>query len=280
MNHLPIHSLTPKQQEQFLSQLYQLMASQVQSYHKHHHMGINSSVPTELAQELLESIDYTVRQIGSMHVYEKLEEALLLGQAMLEEKLIKARSMLRLVNATAPSWQTQCRTDALRYLHHYLAAYDHMHLAHKGPDGLFYPILIAPPEAIQGIDTCLFYLNILWIENQIMAAFPDSTLEQLWDRLPSAALNQCEHLLINAIGKTLLHSRLDCLIFTPDEYLLLYRTKSQLTEDTLHAAANTLCQKLDLKHEDAGIYIHSAASQLLHWTGKGVSLENVDSIFL
>lgn len=52
-----------------------------------------------------------------------------------------------------------------------------------------------------------------------MAGVSDNALDQFWDRLPSATLNQCEHLLINGIGKALLGSGLDQLIFEPDEQL-------------------------------------------------------------
>ena len=79
MNNLPIHPPTPNQQEQFLQQLYALMARQVQSYHKHRHMGSSSSIPTELAQDLLESIDYTANQAGGLYARPCLEETLRLG---------------------------------------------------------------------------------------------------------------------------------------------------------------------------------------------------------
>ena len=220
MNHLPINPLSPEEQQRIMEQMYLLMGKQVQSYHKHRHMGNNSSVPVELAQELMESIEYTIGLIGGVYAHRNIGEALVLGQEVLESKLSKAKSMLELVNGTAPQWQTECRWEALRYLRHYLEQYDYLHLAHKGPDDLFYPILISPPEGIKGIDSCLFYLTILWIENQIMAGVPEDSLEQFWDRLPAATLNQCEHLLINGIGKALLRTGIDPLVFETEEHML------------------------------------------------------------
>lgn len=155
MNHLPINPLSPEEQQRIMEQMYLLMGKQVHSYHKHRHMGNNSSVPVELAQDLMESIEYTINQVGGIYAHPDVEDALRLGQGILENKLNKARSMLELVSATAPSWQTECRWDAIDYLRRYLNQYDHLHLAHKGPDDLFYPILIVPTEGIQGIDSCL-----------------------------------------------------------------------------------------------------------------------------
>lgn len=279
MNQLPVNPLSPEQQQKIMGQMYGLMGKQVQSYHKHRHMGSNSSVPIELAQELMASIEYTINLIGGVYAYNNVKEALRLGQELLESKLSKAKSMLELVRGTAPQWQTECRWEALRYLQHYLEHYDHLHLAHRGPDDLFYPILISPPEGIQGIDRCLFYLNILWIENQIMAGVPEEVLEPFWNHLPIAALNQCEYLLINGIGKALLDSGLAPLTFEPEDHIQLLSAIKGATEETLKAAAVRLCQWLALKDAHARQYVEAAVSPLTMWLGSNVP-GNFENLFL
>lgn len=280
MSQLPINPLSPEEQQKIMGQMYLLMAKQVQSYHKHRHMGNNSSVPVELAQELMESITYTINLVGGVYTNINIEEALLLGQEILESRLTKAESMLELVNATAPQWQTECRWEALRYLRHYLEHYDHLHLAHKGPDDLFYPILISPPEGIQGIDSCIFYLNILWIENQIMAGVPDDALDQFWDRLPTATLNQCEYLLINALGKALLDSGLDPLTFEPEERMHIVCAMMTTSEEKLQSAAKLLCRWLCLKDENAKMYVQAVIPQLRMWIGDNIRSGNVENLFI
>ena len=280
MSQLPINPLSPEEQQRVMNQMYMLMAKQVQSYHKHRHMGNNSSVPVELAQELMESIEYTIGLVGGVYAHRNIEEALLLGQEILESRLSKAKSMLELVNGTAPQWQTECRWEALRYLQHYLEQYDHLHLAHKGPVNLFYPILISPPEGIRGIDSCIFYLNILWIENQIMAGVSDNALDQFWDRLPSATLNQCEHLLINGLGKALLGSGLDPLTFELEEQMQVAYTMMTTSEEQLHTAAKLLCHWLDLKDENAKVYVQAVIPQLSMWIGDNLRCGNVENLFI
>ena len=280
MSQLPINPLSPEEQQKIMGQMYVLMAKQVQSYHKHRHMGNNSSVPVELAQELMESITYTINLVGGVYANRNIEEALQLGQEILENRLDKAKSMLELVNTTAPQWQTECRWEALRYLRHYLDQYDHLHLAHKGPDDLFYPILISPPGGIQGIDSCIFYLNILWIENQIMAGVSDYVLEQFWDRLPAATLNQCEHLLINGIGKALLGTGIDPLVFEPEEHMQLIVALMSATEERLKDSAKLLCQWLNLNDENARMYVEAVIPQLAMWIGDNVRNGNLDSLFI
>ena len=280
MSHLPINPLSPEEQQRVMNQMYLLMGKQVQSYHKHRHMGSNSSVPVELAQELMESIEYTIGLVGGVYAHRNIGEALVLGQEILESRLSKAKSMLELVNGTAPQWQTECRWEALRYLRHYLEQYDYLHLAHEGPDDLFYPILISPPEGIRGIDSCLFYLNILWIENQIMAGVPEDALEQFWDKLPAATLNQCEHLLINGIGKALLRTGIDPLIFETEEYMKIIVAMMSATEEKLRDAAKLLCEWLNLKDENARMYVEAVVPQLTMWVGDNVRGSNLESIFV
>lgn len=280
MSQLPINPLSPEQQQKIMGQMYLLVGKQVQSYHKHRHMGNNSSVPVELAQDLMESIEYTINQAGGVDAHSDMEEALRLGQEILEGKLTKAKSMLDLVSGTAPHWQTECRWEALRYLRHYLHQYDHLHLAHKGPDDLFYPILISPPEGIQGIDSCLFYLNILWIENQIMAGLPDEALEEFWDRLPADTLNQCERLLINGLGKALIGTGLDPLHFAPDEHMQLIAAMLEASEEKLKGAAKLLGQWLNLKDENARMYVQAVVPQLRIWLGDKICMGNVESLFV
>lgn len=278
MNHLPINPISPEEQQRFLEQMYLLMGKQVQSYHKERSMGSNSSVSLELARELMESMEYTIHQSGG--IQSNAEDALHRGQEVLAEKVTKARSRLELVQATAPAWQTQCRWEAIGYLRHYLDTYDHIHLAHRGPEELYYPILITTPEGIRGIDLCLIYLNIFWIENQIMAAIPDAVLDSFWDRLPAGTQNQCEHLLINCMGKALIGADLDSLTFEPDEQMKLMIAMLTATEEKLKSAAQRLCVMLDLKDGNARQYVGAAASILSMWAGENVTDCNIGTIFL
>ena len=277
---LPINTLSPEQQQKLMGQMYVLMGKQVQSYHQHRHMGNNSSVSMELAQELMESMEYTMNQSGGLYANPNAEVALRLGQQILEEKVSKARNLLELVLATAPDWQTECRWETLRYLRHYLDTYDHLHLAHRGPDELYYPILISTPEGTQGIDTCLFYLNILWIENQIMAAIPEAVLDSFWDRLPAGTQNQCEHILINGMGRALIGVDSDSLTFEPEQQMKLMIAMLTATEEKLKEASNSLCNQLNLTARSARRYVQAIVPMLSMWTGSNLANCNIGNIFL
>ena len=280
MSDLPSNPLSREQHHKLMEQMYLLMDKQVQSYHRHRRMGSSTSVPTELAQELMASIAYTINQGGGIFAHPKAEDVFKLGQEILGSKVRRAKSMLELIDATSPHWQTECRFEAIRYLRHYVQHYDHLHLAHTDPNDFFYPILLTPPKGIQGIDCCLFYLNALWAENQIMAAFPDDVLNDLWDRLPAAAPNQCEHLLINGIGKVLIGSSLDPLSFHEESRQSLIDALKDMTSESLTKAAKELCHQLRLQDENARAYVESVVPQLALWIGENTSVTCVKNLFI
>lgn len=280
MSNLPINPLSPQEQQRLMSQMYLLMANQVKSYHKMRHNGENSSVPVELAQELMESIEYTINQVGGVYAHPNVEEALRLGQEILQSKSEEAKSLLDLVIATAPGWQTECRWEAVQCLRQYLGAYDPLHLAHKAPDDLFYPIPIPLPEGIQGLDNCLFYLNTLWMENQIMASYEDAVLERFWSYLPTDTLNQCEHVVLNGIGKAILSDRIGSLVFVETERNKLQAILSEAPiKETVHQAVLRLCRQLDLP-ENASVYLRSVATQMLPRLEVALQHDNLSAAIL
>ena len=126
----------------------------------------------------------------------------------------------------------------------------------------------------------MFYLNILWIENQIMAAIPEAVLDSFWDRLPTGTQNQCEHLLINGMGKALIGADLDTLAFEPEEQMQLMIAMLTATEEKIKNAAERLCVILDLKDGNARQYVGAAASVLSMWIGENVTDCNIGTIFL
>ena len=86
MSHLPITPLSPEEHQRIMGQIYPLLEKQVRSYHKHRHMGNNSSVPVELAQELMESIEYTIGLVGGVYAHRNIEERTILGDLWVRGK--------------------------------------------------------------------------------------------------------------------------------------------------------------------------------------------------
>lgn len=234
--------LTPRQQ----AELHALLAGQVKSYHKHYHMGDNTSVPTEVARELLHSVWYTL-DLGSG---DSLKERLASGQAVLESRLEEARRLHALVAASAPEYANQCHWETMASLDRYLRRYDHRHFAHRVPEELDYPLLVPVPEELQGLDQARYILNCLWLENQILCAFPEGAVSALYGSLPpdywEAPQNLCEQPLINALGRLLLGKGPDSLLLSDWDREALPRLLGDDPAPRLLAAGDGLRAALDL----------------------------------
>lgn len=264
MNIIPIRPLSGEQQKRLSQQLYVLLGQQVKSYHKHRHMGDNSSVPTEIAQELLYSIWYTLEVSGGYTPELTMEVQLLRGQELLKQKLKETEKLCQLVAATAPDFQTDYHWDTMAALNLYLEQYDLLHFAHRSPEMLDYPLLISIPDSTQGIDYALLYLNALWQENQILHSFPAAALDELYQRCPpgywEAPQNLCEPPLFHALGRAMLElPPADLHITERHQQEIIQICKSVPLESLLKQATSRVCAVLNLTNN---ICIQAAAAQL------------------
>ncbi len=288
MRELPVLGLSPQEQAERMRQLSLCMGKQVKSYWKARHMGESSSVPLELAQELMESVEYTLNQVGGMEGNPNIWEGLEKGQKILEEKHSQGEQLLRLVEATAPVWQGECRWDTVRTLGRYIDSYDWKHLAHRLPENAEYPLIVPVPEHLRGIDHGLFFLRMLWLENQIMDAFPEEELDRFWsvfcqhDR--GLTENQCEGLLVNAIGKALISGDVRAPVFSDGDWDAAQKLLSRQSDDAMETAVSTaafqVAAALKLRDPNAVSYVGKVGPNLLPRLKGAVGSNRLTAIFL
>lgn len=258
-----------------LSQLYARLGEQVKSYHRHYHMGDNTSVPTETARELLESMLYTL----NLSPGGTLEE----GQQVLADRLILAKEQHRLVRASSPDWESQYRWDTIAALGRYLEQYDHLHFAHRIPELLYYPLLTPVPEELQGLDYAVFYLNCLWYENQLLQAMGRGARGSWEQRIPDywgIPLNLCEQPLIQLLGRDILGLDLNRSNLSEQEVHLLTELLQNTTAENLNARLLTLCGKLGISDPKAAVYACCAADALYPRLRAALPSGDLSNIFL
>lgn len=257
------------------ARLYARLGEQVKSYHRHYHMGDNTSVSTETARELLESMVYTLNQTPGG----TLED----GQQLLANRLTLAKEQHRLVQATAPDWESQCRWDTIAALGRFLERYDHLHFAHRSPEDLDYPLLISVPEGFLGLDCAVFYLNCLWYENQILQAMGDSARGCWENRIPDywgIPLNLCEQPLIQLLGRSLLGLDLSGSGLSAADRAALVLLLHDFSKEMLHAQTLTLCGKLALTDQNAVSYACTVVDSLYPRLAAALSTDDLTHIFL
>ncbi len=226
--------------------LYELLGSQVKSYHRFYHMGENTSVPAEIAQELLDSIHYTLLLAGEGG---KIREAMNRGQAILEEKLTRANQLFGLVEATWDGGNLH-RWEAQQQIKTFLQQYDYRHFAHRIPQWVSYPLGIPMPEGAMGVDWVHAYLTGLWMENQILDSFPPGALEELENAMPpdywAAPENMCQQPLCNGLGRRLLGLSLESLLLSSRQKEAISLC---LSPERVMEAMDDLCEILQLSSQ-------------------------------
>lgn len=268
MTTLPIQNRLPRE-------IYPLLEKQVKSYHRHYRMGENSSVPLETAQELLESVLYTLRQSPAATL-----EA---GQSVLEEKLGRAKELCHLVRGTVPDWESQYRWETAAVLERFLEGYDHLHFAHRVPDAPDYPLLLPIPEQVQGIDHVLAFLNCLWLENQILDALGSAARGSWEQRIPDywgIPLNLCEQPLIQLLGRQLLQLPLSASELTDAHRRDLLPLLESASAESLRSGMEQLCSQLGITHPHAVAYACVVIDSLFPRLTAALPTGNLSYIFL
>lgn len=272
---------TPGQQ---FAQLHALLRTQVESYNRHYHKGNNTSVPVELARELMESIRYTL----AIGVGEDMESALRQGQAVLQARLEQTRQFYRLVSGTAPEIDSDFYREALEQLGRYLEIYDPIHFAARTPDMPDYPLLRDPSPLPPGIEGAQVLLQCFWYENQILAALEDAPVQGLllgivpdfW----GVPINLCEQPLINAMGRGLLG--LVPLELTMDDEMrttlltMLQPLPKEVVAQKLRLAMDAVCGALALPDKNAEDYARTTADHLLPRMEAALIGGNLEYVFV
>lgn len=256
-----------------LQALYARLGEQVKSYHRHYRMGDNTSIPTETARELLESMIYTLEQSGT---------TLETGQLLLRGRLEAARKLHRLVEATAPDWQSQYRWDSIQALGRWLDRYDPIHFAHRAPEFLPYPLMTSPP-ALRGLDSGEYYLRCLWLENQILEAMGRAARGEWENAVPDywgIPLNLCEQPLIQLLGRSFLGHDLSASSLTWLDRETLLPILRNVSQAALREQTALLCRDLGIRDPHAVSYACAVADSLWPRLRAALPTGDLSHIFL
>lgn len=260
---------------QDLSRLYARLGEQVKSYHRHYRMGSNTSVSTETAGELLESMVYTAQRAP--------DGELETGQALLERQLEQVKQRYKLVQATSPDWQSEYRWETLQELGRFLETYDHLHFAHRKPVFLSYPLLSPVPEALLGLDHVSFFLDCLWWENQLLDAMGPAARGSWEQQIPDywgTPLNLCEQPLIQLLGRSILGLGTENSELSREQRQVLGELSAGLTKEMLVSRINRICCGLEIRDGRAAAYARQAAEHLYPRLRAALRHRDVTCIFL
>lgn len=273
------------------SRLMELLAWQTQRYT----MGESTSVTVETAQELLNSLWYTLTVAADeMHTSYKrlltddLRPLAAQGQKILRDRLEQTKRLWTAVCKSAPPVENAYYSDTLRGIGNYIKRYDLYYFAHQKPPCIDYPLLIPADEALQGLDFTGRYLKNMLTENLILHRFDkDAAISVLCAAAPDYQehyLNLCEQPLTNAFGLAL--------IGKDGRKPYICREEQQMITETLRgrdgekrrrllcASANTLCDTMQIANAHLREYAAAFAESLLPRIEAAMTGGELSNIFI
>ncbi|MEG0769348.1 MAG: DUF6179 domain-containing protein [Ruthenibacterium sp.] len=271
--------------------LWRLLAEQTRRYT----MGESSSVPAEIAQELLDSLLFTLRLVlresgaaPQTMATADLDEMLTAGQKLLAAK---GKAVQRLWQATclsAPAVKNTAYHDTLKSIGGFSKRYDARFFACRIPCDIDYPLCCAVPQTMRGADYMEEYLRRSLTENRILRWFDAEVLARLlrscYRDYVGLLVNLCEPVIVNAIGLLLVGGEIAALRITPDEGARLLKKLLPLSrEETvrlLEDGARRLCRSVGIEDAFGTAYVAQSAQALYPRLSAALSGGDLSGIFL
>lgn len=258
-------------------------------------MGDSTSIPIEIAEELLNSICFLLRLElrGSMNVKEVLLtedlNALLKASWSKIAVLIESgKELLEAVRKTSPNIENISYNDTLKEIGMFFNIYDYRFFAHNIDCSIDYQLSNPISEKLQGIEYINEYLKALLVENEFCIRFDENNIRYILKGYCSdykeLLVNLFEPILTNAIGLEIIGEdflTLSISAFQREALLEIFRNLSQ-TEALakLKYSANRICDSLGIVEKEKIEYIQKTAMKIYPRIEVGVSTGNIDNIFL
>ena len=287
-------SLSPKDILDIQSKLWTLLGQRTQRFTQ----GDSSSVPLEIAQELFKSICYSFdiyrKSHGNMSIRallqsdEDIAAPLRLAWLELDVQFKAGRALLKKAKQTWTDYGNVSYQDTLMELRKFFQRYDYRFFAHDIPCSIDYQLCIRVPKDLLGIEYINEYLRRLNHENDFSGHFDKKKVVALLRSHSSdyreQLMNIFEPIFTNAVGLTLVHGDVLSLNITEYDRLKLverfHRWDTAKTQAQLLAAAETLCDKLDIREEATREYLRGAAMALCATIKAAAQGNSFDRLFL
>lgn len=271
--------------------LFGLLAKRTHRYT----MDDSSSVPVEIAEDLYQSICFSIslflKQTGNSILFLKDTEPgqlLKLAWAEIELQIKEGKQLLKLVKATSPKVDNKSYIDTLKEIGNFFKDYDYRFYAHEIPCNIDYQLSYAVENNLQGIEYINEYLRRLLIENEFCIHFDKGRIIALLSSYcpdyKDLLINLYEPVAVNAIALALLHEdilALDITDFHREKLLRYFNMWSrQHAEIELCKAANQICISLQIKDTAKIEYLKNTALNIYPRVAATLPSKCLEKIFL
>lgn len=291
LNDSKLVNISDEEKEIIQIKLWELLGKVTERYT----MGDSSSVPIEIAEELLKSICFLLKkEMKKSQVKiellesEDLQEIWKNSWKTIEEDIREGKALLEEVIKTSVGIENISYNDTVMKIGKGLKSYDFRFLAHEIPCSIDYQLSNPVSEELQGIDFINEYLKRLLFENNFCNNFDKEkiikVLKSYCEDYEGLLINIFEPVLTNVIGLHILEANIFDLEITNYEREILLDIFKEMTieeiQKKLIECCNNVCKDLKINKGYEIEYIRATALNLLPRIEEGIKNNNLENIFL
>lgn len=235
---------TNAEKNELLSKLWELLKKQAYKYN-----GVDStSMPLEKAQDILESLLYTLEAVieNGATKEEILGSNLSLliekGQGILIERKKAANVDWKLMCEDLPPVKNEYFLSTMKNIGKFFKYYEVYYESHKIHCDIDYWPICPLSEALKGISYIEEYVHRIQIENDFINNFEYKKVEMLYSQYvpdyKDTLFNLCEPVLVNSIGLDMIGLDIHLLNVSCSDRILIYNMLSDKSADEINRIIN------------------------------------------
>jgi Family of unknown function (DUF6179) len=258
-------------------------------------MGDSTSVPIEVAEELFNSICFSIglelkglNNSKEVLIGEDISSLLKSSWNKIDSMIEAGKKLLEEVKENSPYIENISYNDTLKEIEEFFNKYDYRLFAHRIDCSIDYQLSNSVSEKLQGIEYINEYLKSLLIENEFCKSFDkDSVIYILNSYCPDykgLLINIFEPILTNAVGLNILGEdilTLEISAIQRELLLMIFRNLSKAEIlDKLRNSAKRICYILGILDNEKIEYIQKTTIDIYPRIEVGLSTGNIDNVFL
>lgn len=258
-------------------------------------MGDSTSVPIEMAEELLNSICFSiglelkgVMNPNEILLEEEISDLLKASWSKIESMMEVGKKLLEKVRKSSPNMENISYNHTLNEIGEFFKRYDYRFFAHKIDCSIDYQLSNPISEKLQGIEYVNEYLKSLLIENEFCRCFHENNIINILNSYcpdyKGLLINIFEPIVTNAIGLDVLGENIFTLEISALQREMLLRTFRNLSKvqilDELMSSTKRICDILGIVDNEKIEYIQKTAVDIYPRIEVGLFTGNINNLFL